>query len=232
MRLLITRTLAGALLVAATAAPAAAQITWSSTQATLTGDPGYGGQTLLVNFESAVPGISYTGSYTIGTGLVSGFRAPPFGVTNNYFATPNVNGNSSGTAKIDFSTFLAGQSVNALSFYWGSIDSYNTLEVLGAGDVVLKTILGTDVVNPADGNQTASNTNRRLFLNFAGSSTTDFRALRLTSNGRAFEIDDIAGTFSGGGVVTPEPSTYAMLAAGLLAVGVAGRRRRRSSTQG
>lgn len=218
---------ASTLLLAATALPLSAQTTWTSTSATATGDPGVGpGETIVVDFEAPVAGVAYSGSFTIGSGLVSGRRAPPFGVTNNYFATPNVDGSSSGTATIDFSSYIASRGSGApltVSFYWGSIDRYNTLEVLGSGGTLLS-LTGTQVNDPANGNQFAAATNQRVFLSFAG--PDEFTGLRLTSNGRAFEIDDIAMSFAGGSTV-PEPSTWALL---MLAGGMLGRaalRRRR-----
>ncbi len=216
---------AGALLIAITATGASAQVTFTSAPANAGGDPGYPGESLVVDFEAPVAGVSLSGSYTIGTGLVPGFRAPPFGVVNNYFAVPNVDGPSNGVAVIDFSGYLASRTVNSLSFYWGSIDTYNTLEVLGLGGSVLKTITGSQVINPADGNQFGASTNRRLFLDFDGNSELDFRALRLTSNGRAFEIDNIAGSFTERATVVPEPSTWVTLAFGLVVLGVAAARR-------
>ncbi len=225
MRLLLV----GALLLATTASQAAAQITVNSTPAIASGDPGFAGESLIVDFDNPTPaGITLSGSYTIGAGLVSGFRAPPFGVTNNYFATPNVAGASSGTATIDFSGYLGSLRVNSLSFYWGSIDTYNTLDVLGVGGTVLASIGGSSVINPADGNQFSGATNRRLFLTFAGDDALDFRALRFTSNGRAFEIDNIAGSFAERATV-PEPATASMLAFGLAVLGAAGARRKRTA---
>jgi len=223
--------LAGALLIATTATGASAQVTFSSSPANAGGDPGHPGELLVVDFEGPAAGVTLSASYTIGTGLVPGFRAPPFGVMNNYFAVPNVDGPSNGMAVINFTGYLASRTVNSLSFYWGSIDTYNTLEVLGMGGSVLKTITGSQVINPADGNQFGASTNRRLFLNFDGNAALDFRALRLTSNGRAFEIDNIAGSFAQGATVVPEPSTWATLAFGLVVLGAAAARRNSLSSR-
>lgn len=227
MRSLTASTLASTLLLAVAALPLSAQTTWTSTPATALGDPGVGaGEMVVVDFEAPVAGVAYSGSYTIGAGLVSGRRAPPFGVTNNYFATPNVSGPAFGTATIDFSSYLASRASGApatVSLYWGSIDTYNTLEVLGAGGTLLS-LTGTDIISPANGNQTAANTNRRVFLTFSGSD--EFTGLRLTSNGRAFEIDDIAMSFASAAVV-PEPSTWALLlvASGVMGMAVVRRQR-------
>lgn len=228
--------LAGAMLLAATASQAGAQITFSSAPGAP--DPGVlpPGQ-VIVDFNGGpYTGVSFSGSYSIVTGSIGGQAAPPAGVRNGYFVVPQTGPNtpSRGTAILDFSGFLATNTITSLSFYWGSIDQFNLLRFLDAsgnpigisiGSAELTQISGTNVVAPANGNQTAANTNRRVTFNLEGA--RDFRALELTSNGRAFEIDDIAVVAQGTqpGIVVPEPATFALLGAGL--VGLAGVARRR-----
>ncbi len=223
MRLLFT----GALLLAATASQASAQVSFSS----VTGapDPGLAGKSLLIDFENTTPGAYsfITGSYSIQTGT-TGSAAAPAGVANRYFAVPDIASNSNnGSAIIDFSGFLATQTFSSLSFYWGSIDSYNTLDVLGVGNSVLASITGTGIIALANGNQTAPSTNRRVTVDL-NNQVSNFRALRFTSNGRAFEIDNIAvSTIER--VEVPEPASLAMLTFGVAMLGVAGARRKRNS---
>jgi hypothetical protein len=223
----------GTLLVAATASQAAAQVGFSSTPGAP--DPGFAAQSqqMIVDFNGGLSaGVAFSGSYSILAGSVSGAAAPAG--SSGFFAVPNVGGVSYGTAVIDFQGFLASQTLTSLSFYWGSIDSYNTLELLDEDLNVLGitgaanafSIVGNDLYNPADGNQTSANTNRRVFLDLA--STPTFRALRLTSTGRAFEIDDIAGTVVQASTV-PEPATASMLMLGLGLLGVAGARRKHTA---
>jgi hypothetical protein len=225
--------LVGAILLAATASQASAQVSFSSQ--TGAPDPGYGSQQLLVNFNNlnpgSYPGIAFSGNYAILAGSVSGAAAPA-GVNTGFFAVPNPNGSANGTAVIDFSGFLASKSLKSLSFYWGSIDGYNSLRLLDAagnaiamniGNGTSTVLTGTNVIAQANGNQTAPSTNRRLFLDL--STTPTFAKLELTSNGRAFEIDDIAGEMA----TVPEPTSMALLGAGLVGLaGVARRRNRRS----
>ena len=209
--------LASVMLFGATAANA---VTYSS--AAGAPDPGVAANQMVIDdFEggmTAPAGITYAGSYSVDALNISGIRAEPAGDTSNYFATPGSADDLPGTAVIDFGGYIdSHRAFSSLSFYWGSIDSYNTLEVLDRSGMVLKTIVGNQMFNPADGNQTAPATNRRLFLQFAPGE--NFGALRLTSTQRAFEIDDF------GVASVPEPATWAMLIVGMGFVGFANRRR-------
>lgn len=181
-------------------------------------DPGAAaGESVLVDFEGTDP-ATFSGSYTILTGNVGGAAAPA-GDATNYFAVPDVNLPTPGVATIDFSGYLSSnRDFRSLSFYWGSVDQYNTLEVLRGDGSVLFTLVGNQISNPANGNQSIAETNQRVFLRFANGE--DASALRFTSTERAFEIDDIAGS------AVPEPQTWALLLAGFGMVGHAVRRRR------
>lgn len=187
-------------------------------------DPGaLSNESIIEDFEGGSTGITYGGSYTIDNLTVSGVRAPPAGDTTNYFATPGTGAPLPGTATIDFGGYIdSNRALRSLSFYWGSVDAYNTLEVLDRDGNVLETILGSQVNNPANGDQSSPATNQRLFLRF--SSTDNFGALRLTSTSRAFEIDDV------GASVVPEPTTWTMLFSGFGLLGYAMRRRRTTTT--
>lgn len=212
-------------------ASAAGAVTYSS----LPGAPDPGaalGEAIIDSFSTGMvgpAGIVYSGSYTVDALDVSGIRAPPAGDATAYFATPGSASPTPGTAKIDFSGFISANSaLSSLSFYWGSIDSYNTLEVLNNMGTVIATLVGNDI-SPANGDQSLPATNRRLFLTFAP--TDNFAALRLTSTSRAFEIDDIAASFGDGNPGTvPEPASWAMLITGFALVGFASRRQRRIKT--
>jgi hypothetical protein len=107
--------------------------------------------------------------------------------------------------------------LRVISFYWGSIDRYNKVEVLDKDGNVLHTVNGGDF-SAADGNQLVPGTNRRVF--FTAAPGTPISGLRLTSTGIAFEFDDFAAS------AVPEPATWAMMIAGFGLVGVASRRRR------
>lgn len=186
-------------------------------------DPGAAAaETLVDSFETGMTGpagIVYGGSYTVDNLTIGGIRAAPAGDTTAYFATPGSDQQLPGVATIDFNGYItANRGLRSLSFYWGSVDVYNTLEVLDRNGVVIQTIVGNQINNPANGNQTDAVSNRRLYLRF--SDTDNFGSLRLTSTQRAFEIDDVAVS------AVPEPATWLMLVTGMGLVGFTARRRR------
>ncbi len=170
-------------------------------------------QTILFDFESATPQL--TGSYTLATGSVGGQYAAPALDTTQYAVVPMA-GAGGGTATLDL-TGLANP-LKSFSFYWGSIDGYNTLELLN-GNTVFATILGSDLP-PANGDQGAAITNRRVnFMLAPGEVVT---SVRFTSTQAAFEFDDFAGA-------VPEPANWAMLIMGFGLIGGAARLRRNNA---
>ena len=177
------------------------------------------GQSIIADFDSAATGVSFSGSYSIDNLSTSGIRAAPYGDKTNYFATPGSASPTPGEATIDFSVYAATHKVTRVSFYWGSIDGYNTLTLLGTGLTGKTSFTGSDINNPANGDQSSAGTNRRVTF-YAGPGGS-FTGLKLDSASRAFEIDNVAG-----GV--PEPAAWVMLVAGFAMVGGAARFRTRS----
>lgn len=178
------------------------------------------GQSVVWDFDGTqAAGFSWSGAITTVTGSVSGVRAAPAGTAagTNYGLITSVNPPSIAT--------LSTPDLKSISFYWGSIDTYNFVDVLGAGGVTLLSIDGTDIFNPANGNQIAANTNRRV--NFLAGTDQVITGLRLSATGVAFEFDTFAAELAGGGTgnAVPEPSTWAMLIAGFGLVGATRRRR-------
>lgn len=186
------------------------------------------GETLIDTFSTGMTGpagIVYGGSYTVDALSISGIRAAPAGSTSGgaYFATPGSEQPLPGTATIDYAGYVAANgAIRSLSFYWGSVDQYNTVDVFDRQGGLLLSLVGNDIHNPANGNQIDAASNRRLFLRFAD--TDNFGSFRLTSTQRAFEIDDVAVS------AVPEPATWSMLIAGMGLVGFAARRRRHVAT--
>lgn len=174
-------------------------------------DPGpFAGQKLVVTFDAPnAMGYSFDGN--IHTAMSSSSSAAePAGDTTTF-------GYVSSAFEPSTST-LTTPGVKSISFYWGSIDTYNSVDVLGAGGTVLKTIVGGQIP-PADGNQEVSSTNRRVDIT-AGAGET-ITGLRFKSTGVAFEFDN----FAAAGAV-PEPASWALFIGGFAMVGAASRRRR------
>lgn len=172
----------------------------------------YVGPTPTYNFDPSGTAL-VTGGIVSNTS-VGGVRAQPLGSTGNYWSVGPTDG-SPGTLNLS----SIGDIFN-ISFIWGSVDTYNTLEFLDASNFVLATFTGIQVNNPADGNQTAAATNPLVRFDLTGSDVAAFSSLRLRSTQNTFEVDNFAVN------AVPEPSTWAMMLIGFGVVGSALRRRR------
>ena len=206
-----------AALLAAAAAPAAA-VTYTTTLGPDTG--GTAGQTQIIDFNGALPaGYTLTGDYAYATGSSSAAAAPLGDNTRYLYTSP-----SKGTGVATLNTL----DLSSVSFYWGSVDNYNSVDVLGAGGVTLFSLNGMDF-SPANGNQTASGTNRRVF--FTAGQGEVITGLRFKATGIAYEIDDVAGRLLSDGAEAgvPEPATWAMMIGGFAMVGIGARRRRNAA---
>lgn len=219
---MLRRTLMAAAVVCAVAvAPAHAQVSLTA----VPGSTPYAGPAPTFDFESPSPYVS--GGLVTNT-PVSGVSAQPFGSTG-YFWTVGPTDGSPGI--LDLSSFA---SILSISFIWGSVDSYNTLEVLGRGvGEVLATFTGAHAsVNP-NGDQVLPANNPLATLTFTGLATqTNIGGLRLSSTSNAFEVDNISIVAP---VVTPqspvpEPATWAMMLLGFGLVGFG--LRKRAASQG
>lgn len=144
-------------------------------------------------------------------------HAQPVGSTGFYYSVGPTDGEP-GT--IDLTAF---GDINVISFIWGSVDSYNTLQFIDAlgNALVGGTFIGNDIFNPANGNQTDPNTNPLVTFTFTGADASNVAGIRLTSNGQnAFETDNYAIN------PVPEPATWAMMLLGFGAIGFSMRRRK------
>lgn len=188
-------------------------------------DPGPGaGETKVITLDSGAPpaGVTLTGDYEIVAGSLPGFYAAPALDRTFYLAVPF--DARSGSATMKFNTFLANQNVTKFSFYWGSVDTYNTLRLINRAGVVTKSVNGA-MLPPANGDRTAPGTNRRITFTLTGADQ-DLGALRFVSTGRAFETD----TFSFARAVVPEPTTWGLMIMGFGGAGAMLRSRRRAIT--
>jgi hypothetical protein len=213
------RTLVAASVGALLAAVPAAAVT--VTTAPGAPDPGMAaGERLLVSFDTAnAAGVTNvtSGNVITAAGSIGGVRAAPAGtpVGNVYQSIGN-----GGSSTFDFSQFTAGRGLTSASFYWGSVDAFNFVDLLGPGGTVVRTISGANLPQ-SNGDQGAALTNRRAFFTFAPTETVT--ALRLRSTGNAFEFDNISAA------PVPEPASWAMLIIGFGMIGAAMRRPRRNA---
>ena len=126
---------------------------------------------------------------------------------------------SAGPTTTEASTITFSSGVDYLSFLWGSPDLYNRLTISTTmGDVAFTAAsLNFSVTN---GDQTFSQ-----YVHFNASGNALITGLTFSNDPTidAFEVANFSVT-----PPVPEPETYAMMLAGLGALGFVGRRRRRS----
>lgn len=152
------------------------------------------------------PLVPTTGSVLYTSGTTPGVAAAPYGDSTIYASIGS-------TTTPQSASLSLGSGVNYLGFYWGSVDSYNSLTLYN-GNTVLATYTGSDVLNPANGYQGASGS---AYVNFFASGPLITSAV-FTSTAAAFEVDSITA-----GV--PEPATWAMMVLGFVVLGSLGYRR-------
>jgi hypothetical protein len=160
--------------------------------------------TLGVTFDSQpLGGVASTfaiGDWTFSAGVNSQIKnttdtdgAQPFGTSGNYLSVLG-----GGSIDISFSER------NSISFFWGSVDSYNSIQFFNSSNDV---ITGNQV-SPllATGCQTSPLCNG--YVTFT--SDTPFNHIVLSSAQNSFEITNIAAV--------PEPSTWAMIILGFAGI--------------
>lgn len=216
--------MASAIAMAAVATPGSAAVVITNVLSSAgdpATDPGFAslGQTLIYDFDGTDPAAgALTGDFSIATAPgTPGVTAAPSGTAagTKYLTVPI--SQSSGSATLDL-----GGEFKTLSFYWGSVDTYNTITLFQA-DGSSTSFTGSQIgfgVDP-DGNQTDNNSNVRVNFTALGRGIT---SLRFDSTAFAFETDTFAGA------AVPEPATWAMMVGGFGLLGAAARRRGAAKT--
>lgn len=219
----------GGLLAAAMlalAAPSAANAAVFITRTPGAPDPGpLANETAVIDFNTGVlpNGVSLTGDWGLVTGSLAGRYGAPAGDTSRYLTVPR--NHAPGSAVMMFNNFLGNSDVSNFSFYWGSIDKYNSLQLLNRTGGVLATITGA-MLPPSAGSLTLPSQNQRIEFQLSGADQ-QLGGLRFVSSQYAFESD----TFSFAKVAAvPEPSTWATMLIGFFALGAVMRVRRKPLT--
>jgi len=189
------------------AAPAYAGVSLSA----VPGSNPYAGPVPTYNFETPAP---VTGG-TVTTGDVSGVHAQPYGSTGNYWTVSPSEGSP---GLLDLSSFAG---IASISFIWGSVDQYNTLNVLDRLGNVIASFTGADAAVNPNGNQTDPITNPLAKLTFSGTTQGNIGGLQLKSTQNAFETDNFSVA------AVPEPAIWAMLLIGFGFIGASLRGKKR-----
>lgn len=168
----------------------------------------------VVNFNSLLPS-GFQLNLTNNAGIVSGDRSgayaqPAFSDGSAYLA---VGANSS-------ATLTGNAAYESISFFLGSIDAFNTVQVLSTTGALIASYTGADFTANANGNQELPVTNRRITITRDAADAL-IGGVRFLSSSPALEVDNVVF-----GAV-PEPSTWALMFLGFAMVGTATRYRRR-----
>jgi hypothetical protein len=150
-----------------------------------------------------------------GTGDTGG--APP-GVTGNWLAVSNGPDGQSGVGFFQINISAIG--TNNVSFYWGSVDQWNFVQLLDAQGNALDTVHGTDLGSTFDNGIPISVGSAEF--TFTWDSTDPVTTIQFgDAFGPAFELADVT-------TQVPEPNGLAIMLAGLSALGLAGLAGRRA----
>ena len=191
-------------------------LTWSITGGAYSSQAGARHET----FDSAAIDANEAADLSFSGGALfsassSGITARPPGSAGNFLSVGS-SGNQGGPIVVN----LRSTPASYYGFLWGSPDGYNTVEFYD-DKTLLKSLSGPDVFgnpNPANGFQGAF-PNGQYFNGFAGLGE-QITSVVFRSNGNAFETDNHAIAI----MAVPEPGTYALMLAGLGALGFVARR--------
>ncbi|MBJ6122797.1 PEPxxWA-CTERM sorting domain-containing protein [Sphingomonas mollis] len=168
-----------------------------------------------ITFDGALPtgfSLTPTNSSIVSGDLANQYAQPAFSDGSRYLAVLN-----GGSAVLQSTTGF-----DSVSFFLGSIDSFNSVQLLSTTGQVIGTFAGSLFTANANGNQDIPQTNRRVtFTRSAGDAMIG--GINFISGGNSLEVDNVV-------FAVPEPSTWALMFLGFGMVGTAMRYRRRSKS--
>ncbi|WP_169566819.1 hypothetical protein [Sneathiella limimaris] len=143
------------------------------------------------------------------SGSIGGQRRSPWETTANPgYTYTSVYGNSS-------ATFLLGSLMNSLTFMWGSVDTYNTMEFYNNGNKV-DTVVGQDAINEGA-------TPGLEFIIATILTDAYFDEVRFISDSNSFEFANVEIS------AVPLPAALPLYGAGVAILGFLGWRKRRAA---
>lgn len=194
-------------------AQAATVVVTNGGPATFAASKTSGPGTKVVTFDAAAPAgvvVSLSGASIVSGS--SGSYAQPFGSDGSKYLS--VFGGTSATIR---DVLLPGYL--GLSFYLGSIDTYNTFQLLDKAGNVIQSFTGSAFLGGPSGNQVLPNTNRLVTIT-RGNGDPLISGVRILSSQNSAEVDNVRFISA-----VPEPSTWLMMILGVGIVGAAMRRR-------
>ena len=193
------------------------------TTATIGGVPSVSGATLETLNEPSPPFLTLSGGANLVTGSAGGSFAAPFfsGSTAAFFGESPAFG-ADGTQYVVVgstakATFSFPSSQNYFGLLCGSLDADNSLTFYDTANNVIGTVYGS-TIPPVTyyGDQGVGGT---FYINIT--STIPFSKVEASNSGDSTEFDDVAYA-----MVVPEPTSSALIGAGLCTVAALGLRRR------
>lgn len=191
-----------------------------------------GGTVTFTNSQTTNPGekvVTFNGANPAGTsvtlngaqivqGSISGQYAQPFGSDGSKYLS--VYGNTSATIRD-----TTGQGYGRISLYLGSIDTYNSLDILSTTGAVIASFMGGQFLGGNSGDQVSPNTNRLIsFTQEEGELL--FGGVTIRSSGNSAEVDNVRFASPSG---VPEPASWAMMLVGFGLLGGSMRSKRKTS---
>lgn len=159
---------------------------------------------IVDTFDSARPGWIYYGGAIV-SGSLSGSYEAPYLDTTQYFTVNSLSEQTGNSAIVIF----GGAAYNYLGLYWGSINTYNKIQLLNSGNIIAS-YLATDIMSMIDDEETISPSDRYINIYL----DSDFDGIRFSSTLPAFEIDNLAV-----GVHAPVPGAILLGFIGLCIAG-------------